>query len=71
MKTKQLKIASFKNATLATVLTNAALFLQGSAVLAGASGTIDYAAGLVGESILIDQELIHDGAAYVLTIFFG
>lgn len=71
MKTKQVKVATFVSSTLATVQGAVNDFTSGKSLTSGASGTVAYAAGEVGEGDLIDQQVIYNGTNYVIALFYA
>lgn len=71
MKLRNLKVATFKNATLATVQNAVNDFTSGKAVASATSGTVDYAANAVGERDVVDQWSTWDGTNYVIVIFYA
>ena len=71
MKLRQLKVATFKHSTLATLQGAVNDFTSGKAVASGTSGTVNYAAGDVGERDVVDQWMTWDGTNYVMVIFYA
>jgi hypothetical protein len=71
MKLRLLKMAAFKNSTLATLQGAVNDFTSGKAVASATSGTVDYAASDVGERDLIDQQYFHDGTNHITVLFYA
>lgn len=71
MDIRRLKVAAFKNATLATLMTAVNDFTAGKAVAIGDSGTVAYGANAVGESTLIDQQYMSDGTNHMIVLFYA
>lgn len=71
MEVRRLKMAAFINASLATLQGAVNDFTAGKAVASGTSGTVSYAAGAVGDSELIDQQYIFDGANHAVVVFYA
>lgn len=71
MKLRQLKLATFKHANLATLQGAVNDFTAGKAVSSGTSGTVSYAASDVGERDVVDQWSFWDGTNYVMVLFYA
>lgn len=71
MKLRNWKVATFRNATLATVQGAANDFTSGKAVASGASGTVNYAANEVGEREHLGQYMYWDGTAHVIALYYA
>lgn len=71
MKTRALKVATFVNSNLATLHVAVNDFTSGKAVTSGASGTVAYAAGEVGETDIVGQQLVYNGTNYAIALFYA
>ncbi len=65
------RVVAFKNATLATLLTNMNKFLEGKAVTAVETGTVAYAAGFSRGLKLHDQQYRVIAGDYSVMLFYS
>jgi hypothetical protein len=71
MKLQKIRMAAFKNASLANLMAYVNNFTEGVAVSAANSGTVDYAANEVGQRELIDQKFFFISGEYVCILFYA